>query len=616
MNQKTNHESHGVDYDAEFNVFLNEEKHLAQVVRRRVEKYGNSKIAVRHKPYGEWIGYTWQEFGDAIENCARALLTAGTAVGEMVGIFSANSAWWAIADQACFHIRAASVPVYATNSAKELEYIIKDAGIETLFAGDAEQYTKALQVKKETGIIKRIIVFDNRVELAGKDSFYFDDFIASGKDTEGEEYNKRFSETAPEDLSTLIYTSGTTGDPKGVMLTHKNWLAMLFGTGYHIPIMETDVNLAFLPLSHVFERAWSYHILCGNGQVDYCHDTKALLDFLKESRPHYMCSVPRMWEKVHSQVMETINEAPPAKQKLFNWALQTGGRVGHLRKEGKSLSPGLALKHKIADTLVLKKIRNLFGGRNKVFNCGGAPFSGEIAEFFFNTGVLLLQGYGMTECFVICVSTPEKNRFGTCGPVVPLVDIRITDEGEIQAKGPNMTQGYYNKPELTKNLFTDDGWIRTGDIGHLDEDGFIMITDRLKDLFKTSGGKYIAPQQIETLLKEDYYIEQAAAIGDNRKYVSALIVPAFEPLEAWAKKNGIDYSNNEDLLQKEEVLALYRERIDEKTKDLGQVEKVKKFTLLSEEFTQEKGELTPTQKLKRKAVNSGYADIIEKMYKE
>ncbi len=400
------------------------------------------------------------------------------------------------------------------------------------------------------------------------------------------------------------------------MLTHKNWLAMLFGTGYHIPIVETDVNLAFLPLSHVFERAWSYYILCGNGQVDFCHDTKALLDFLAESRPHYMCSVPRMWEKIHSQVVESINEAPPLKQKLFKWALRTGGAAEQLKKDKKKLPFTLAFKHKLATALVLKKIQNLFGGRSKVYNCGGAPFSGEIAEFFFNAGVLLLQGYGMTECVVICVSTPEENRFGTCGPVVPLVDVRITDEGEIQAKGPNMTQGYYNKPELTRDLFTDDGWIKTGDIGHIDADGFIMITDRLKDLFKTSGGKYIAPQQIETLLKEDYYIEQAAAVGDNKKYVSALVVPAFEALEAWAKKNDVAFSSREDLITKQEVLDLYRQRIDEKTKDLGQVEQVKKFTLMLEEFTQEKGELTPTQKLKRKVVMKSYENIIEAMYQE
>ncbi len=605
------------NYQKEFEEFLNREKHLGLMVKSRVEKYGDSKVAVRHKPHDKWIEYTWKKFGDDIEACAKSLLVLGVREKDFVAMFSANSVWWAIVDYACFYIRAASVPVYATNSAKELDYIVKDADIRILFVGDQAQFDKAMSIK-DSSPIEKIIAFDPEIKLQKTDDvMYLEDFLGIGRNSGKEsELSDRISKADSEDLSTLIYTSGTTGDPKGVMLTHRNWLAMLFGTGYHIPIEETDVNLAFLPLSHVFERAWSYFILCGNGRVDYCHDTKALLDFLAESKPHYMCSVPRMWEKIHSQVMEGISNASPGKQKLFNWALEIGGQAGYLKKENKPLPAGLKIKYKIADTLVLKKVRNLFGGRNKVFNCGGGPFSGEISEFFFKTGVLLLQGYGLTECFVICVSTPERNKFGTCGPVVPLVDIRISSEGEIQGKGPNMTAGYWNKPELTKQLFTQDGWLKTGDIGFIDEEGFISITDRLKDLFKTSGGKYIAPQQIETLLKEDFFFEQVAAIGDGKKYVSALIVPASEPLESYAKNNNISYSSFEELIKKPEIVKFYKDRIDERTKDLGQVEKVKRFTLLPHEFTQENGEITPTQKIKRKVISKNYADIIENMYTE
>ena len=475
-----------------------------------------------------------------------------------------------------------------------------------------------MTIFKDSAFLKKIIVFDKIAEIQKtKDVMYFDDFMELGKNSKQQkELQKRISRLDAEDLSTLIYTSGTTGEPKGVMLTHKNWFAMLFGTGYHIPITEEDVNLAFLPLSHVFERAWSYHILCGNGQVDYCHDTKALEQFLLESRPHYMCSVPRVWEKIHAKVKEGINSSSPTKQKLFNWALGIGGQVGHLQKEQKAIPLGLKTKYAIADKLVLNKIQAVFGGRSKVYNCGGSAFSGEISEFFFNAGVLLLQGYGMTECFVISVSTPEQNKFGTCGPVVPLVDVRISAEGEIQAKGPNMMQGYYKNPELTKEMFTEDGYIKTGDVGHIDAEGFIMITDRIKDLMKTSGGKYVAPQMIETLLKEDYYFEQVATIGDNLKYVSALIVPAFEPLENYAHKQGITFSSRQELVQHPDILKFYRKRIDIQTKDLGQVEKVKKFTLLPEEFTQENGEITPTQKLKRKVINEHYKDIIAAMYAE
>ncbi|MGE5417552.1 MAG: AMP-dependent synthetase/ligase, partial [Acidobacteriota bacterium] len=509
-------------------------------------------------------------------------------------------------------------PIYGTNSAKETEYIVDHAEIQILFVGDQAQYDKAMTLLGTAPTLKKVIVFDPAIKIQkSNDVMYLDDLMELGRKSGlDQELKERMSHLDSDDLSTLIYTSGTTGTPKGVMLTHKNWFAMLFGTGYHIQITEEDVNLAFLPLSHVFERAWSYFILCGNAQVDYCHDTKAIQEFLVESRPHYMCSVPRIWEKIHAKILDGISEAPPNKQKIFNWALEVGGQYQSLRRDGNPVPFGLNLKHKLAEKLVLHKVRDIFGGRNKVYNCGGSAFSGEISEFFFKAGVFLLQGYGMTECFVISVSNPERNKFGTCGPVVPLMNVRISSEGEIQAKGPSMMQGYYKNAEMTKEALTDDGWMKTGDQGHIDSEGFIVITDRIKDMFKTSGGKYIAPQQIETLLKEDYYIENAIAVGDGKQYVSALVVPAFEPLEAWAKKNGIQYSSNEQLVKHPDVLKFYRERIDYQTKDLGQVEKIKKFTLMPEEFSQETGELTPTQKLKRKIINEKYKEQIAALYTE
>jgi len=607
-----------VNYEREFEEFLKRDNHLARMVRKRAEKYGAKKIAVRHKAYGQWEEFTWKAFGDLIDNAAKGLLEYGVKEREFVAMFSNNRVEWAVVDYACFTVRACSVPVYATNSAKELEYILNDADVRILFVEKQEHYDKAMSVfRKSAKKLEKIIVFDRNARIEkSADVMYLDDFIAMGKSSaKGKEVEERLAKADSDDLSTLIYTSGTTGEPKGVMLTHKNWLAMLFATGYHIPIVESDVNLAFLPLSHVFERAWSYFILCCNGRVDYCHDTKALLDFLKESRPHYMCSVPRMWEKIHATVMEGISNAPEKKQKIFRWAMDIGGRVACAKRDGKTISPGLKLKFKIADTLVLKKIRNLFGGRNKIFNCGGSAFSAEISEFFFRAGVLLLQGYGQTECFVISVANPEHNKFGTCGPVVPLMKVRISDEGEIQATSPAQTQGYWNKPELTRALFTDDGWVKTGDVGMIDEEGYVTITDRLKDLFKTSGGKYIAPQQIETLLKEDLYFEQVAAIGDKRPYVTALIVPSFEALETYAKKNGIECSSREELIKKPEIVKFYADRIEQRTHELGQVEKVKKFTLLPAEFTQENGEITPTMKIKRKPILERYADVIEAMYR-
>ncbi|NLJ72563.1 MAG: long-chain fatty acid--CoA ligase [Syntrophomonadaceae bacterium] len=605
-------------YEREFTEFLEREKHLALMIRSRVAKYGDTKIAVRHKPEGEWLSYSWAVFGEMIDSTSKALIEYGTAEGDMVGIFCHNSVEWAVADYASFTIRAASVPVYATNSTAELEYIVNHAEIKILFVTDQVQYEKAYSLLGKSPTLETIIVSNKSVKIkASKSIMYFADFLEVGRKSKtGKELNKRIAKLDSDDLSTLIYTSGTTGTPKGVMLTHKNWLAMLFGTGYHIPIIESDVNLAFLPLSHVFERAWSYFILCGNGQVDYCHDTKALEEFLVETRPHYMCSVPRVWEKIYAKVKNDINNSSATKQKLFNWALEIGGQVGYLKRDQKPVPFGLRMKHKIATSLVLEKIQSVFGGRTKVYNVGGSAFSGDISEFFFKAGVLLLQGYGLTECFVICVSNPTHNKFGTCGPVVPLVDVRISDEGEIQAKGPNMMIGYYKDEALTKEMFTEDGWLKTGDVGFIDSEGYITITDRIKDLFKTSGGKYVAPQQIETLLKEDFYFEQVAAVGDGEKYVSALIVPAFEALETYANNNGISFNSREDLVKHPNIMSFYQEKIDILTKDLGQVEKIKRFTLLPNEFTQETGELTPTQKIKRKVIKEKYADEIAAMYKE
>lgn len=604
------------NYEAEFEKYLAKEKHLALMLRSRVAKYGDRKIAVRHKPYGEWIAYTWAQFGDMIDNTSKGLLEFGIQEGDFVGIFANNSVEWAVTDYASFTVRAASVPIYSTNSAAELKYIVNHAELRILFVGNQDQYDKAINIRSEAPTLQKIIVYDKIAKIQkSADVMYFEEFMEIGrKSKQDKELKTRISRLESEDLSTLIYTSGTTGVPKGVMLTHKAWFAMLFATGYHIPITEEDVNLAFLPLSHVFERAWSYHILCGNGQVDYCHDTKALSEFLVESRPHYMCSVPRLWEKIYSKIKEDLSHSSPLKQKLFNWGLDVGGKIGYLKRDGKAIPTGLNIKYKIANKLVLSKIQAIFGGRTKVYNCGGSAFSGEISEFFFKAGVLLLQGYGMTECFVITVANPTHNKFGTCGPVVPLMEVRISDEGEIQAKSPSMMKGYYKNPELTKESLTEDGYMKTGDVGMIDSEGYLSITDRIKDLMKTSGGKYIAPQHIETVLKEDFFFENVATIGDGRQYVSALIVPFFEALENYAHKKEIPFTARKELVKDPAIIEFYRKRIDIQTTDLGQVEKIKKFTLLADEFTQEGGELTATSKLKRKFINEKYKDIIEAMY--
>jgi long-chain acyl-CoA synthetase len=603
-------------FEKAFEDFIRTEKQLALMVRERVKRWKNTKIAVKEKLYGEWISFTWAEFGEQIDAAAMALLAFGVQENDMVGIFSHNLVEWSVADLAAMSIRAASVPIYATDSQQEAEYIIKDAGIKILFVGNQDQHDKAVKILNSTNLLQKIIVFDKTVTLhQNTDVMYLKDFLergrASGKEKELED---RLAKLEPEDLATLIYTSGTTGDPKGVMLTHKNLLAMMFDPEGHLTLGEDDVNLAFLPLSHVFERAWTYFVFLRSGENHYCHDTKAILKFLQESRPMYMCSVPRMWEKVYATVMEGLNSASPLKKKLFNWAVETGGKVACRKRDGKEIPMLLNMQYSLADKLVLRKIRGLFGGRTKFYNVGGAAFSAEIAEFFFKTGVLLLQGYGLTECFPICIANPSHNKFGTTGPILPMVEARISDVGEIQVRGPGMMKGYHKKPELTQQSFTPDGWLKTGDVGIIDSEGFITITDRIKDLMKTSGGKYIAPQKIETLLNEDLYIEQSVTIGDGRKYVSALIVPNFQQLEKHARKDEIPFTSHEDLVQRPEIMDFYQKRIDHINQSLGQVETIKRFTLLIHELTQEAKEITPTQKIRRKVINERYQDLINGMY--
>ena len=603
-------------YKTEFEDFLRTERHLALMVRSRVDRWKDTKTAVRHKPYGAWISYTWADFGEQIDAAAKGLLALSVKETEMVGIFSNNRVEWSISDLAALSIRAVSVPIYATDSRHEANYIIDDAQIRILFVENQDQYDKALAILADSMVLEKIIVFDKTVSIQkSEDIMYFTDFLAMGRASGQEkELDKRLKKLSSDDLATLIYTSGTTGDPKGVMLSHRNILSMMFDPEGHLALGEDDVNLAFLPLSHVFERAWTYFIFLRSGENHYCHDTKKILEFLKESRPMYMCSVPRMWEKVYATVMEGVSNAPPLKKKLFNWAIDVGGRVAERKRDEKPIPPVLMAQYALADRLVLKKIKAIFGGRTVFYNVGGAAFSAEIAEFFFKAGVLLLLGYGMTECFPICIANATHNKFGTSGPVLPMVKVRLSDEGEIQAQSPGIMMGYYNKPELTKEAFTPDGWIRTGDVGTIDDEGYITITDRIKDLMKTSGGKYIAPQKIEILLNEDLYIEQSVVVGNGRKYISALIVPAFDQLEKYAQDHTIPFTSQEDLIKQPEIVDFYRERIDHQTSSLGQVEKIKRFTLISHEFTQDAREITPTQKIRRKVIDTNYTDFIEAMY--
>jgi long-chain acyl-CoA synthetase len=445
---------------------------------------------------------------------------------------------------------------------------------------------------------------------------YFKDFLAlgrkSGRDAEVEE---RLNTTSIDDLATVIYTSGTTGEPKGVMLHHSIFYHSFPAHEKRLEVSDQDVSLCFLPLTHVFERTWCYFASSMGMVINYCDNMPKIIEYLQEVKPTVMCAVPRFYEKIYSAVFEKLESASPTKKKLFTWAIKVGEQVYLREKEKMAIPAGLKLKHMIAGKLVLKKIREIVGGRIRFFPCAGAPLSIKIEEFFHSAGIFIAYGYGLTEtCATVTVHEKYHFRPGTVGKPIDGVEVKIADNGEILVKGPTITKGYYKKPDATAESF-EDGWFKTGDVGVL-EDGYLTITDRIKDLMKTSGGKYIAPQLVETMIGKDYYIDQIAVIGEARKFVSALIVPAFDALEEYAKTHNITYSSREDLVKNPAVIQFYQKRIAENSKELAPHEQIKKFILLFRPFTQEAGEMTPTMKLKRKVIIGKYQDIIDDMYKD
>ena len=595
-------------------------RHYSQVFWNQVEKYGE-RIAMRCKENGAWREISWKSLGEQVRAVSRALLEAGVGEQEAVGIFSQNRPEWSIADIGSLCIRAVPVPIYATNSAKQAEYIINDAEIKVLFVGDQEQFDKVMAFYKSNRFLKKILVFNRRVPLETRDDIqYFDDFLEQGRISRKEdEIRKRMERATEDDLLTLVYTSGTTGEPKGVMLTHAN---ILFEREAHdkrlIDPNENDISLCFLPLSHIFERCWTYYALATGMENNYLEDPAKILETIQEVRPTIMCAVPRFYEKIYAAVNNRLESASPLRRKLFRWAIRVGAQYGNRKKDGNAVAPALMLKHKLADALVLKKIRDLVGGRIKFFPCAGAPLSQEIDEFFYAAGLFVCYGYGLTEtCATVTCREPRGFKFGTVGKPLPGVEVKIdATNNEILVRGKNVMKGYYKKPKATADVLTEDGWFRTGDAGVVEDNGELRITDRIKDLIKTSGGKYIAPQLAESLLGADHFIEQVAVIGENRKYVTALIVPSFDALEEYAKAKNIPYAFREDLIGKPEIEEFYRKRIDDATPEFARFEKIKRFTLLPKDFTVEEGEITPTLKIRRKIVEEKYKDIIESMYEE
>jgi long-chain acyl-CoA synthetase len=588
----------------------------AILIHERVHKYGD-KVALRAKKNDQWEAITWRELGDKVNCAAKALLEMGLEETQMISVFSQNKPECTISDIAALSIRCVPVFIYPTNTASQAEYIVNDCEAQIIFVGDQEQYDKAISIFKSAPSLKKIIAFNPGIKMQGNDfEMYFEEFLGIGKKSDKDAQIKdRLSRASQEDLLTLIYTSGTTGTPKGVILTHAN---IFFQAAAHDARLlnpnENDVSLCFLPLSHIFERTWTYYALYKGMEIYYLDDPKKIIDVIKEVRPTIMCAVPRIYEKIYAAVFNALDSAPPLKKKLFKWAVKTGAAANNLKKDELPVPLGLKIKHRIADKLVLSKIRDLVGGRIRFMPCAGAPLSQEIEEFFYAVGIFVWYGYGLSETTATSTCHPPYHfKFGLVGTPLPGVQVKIAPNGEILVKGGNVMKGYYKKPKETAEVF-EDGWFKTGDIGEFDANGELRITDRIKDLMKTSGGKYIAPQLIESLIGADHFVEQVVVIGDNKKFVAALIVPSFEALEEYARNQNIPFKSRFELVKHPDIVEFYRKRIDERSRNLAGFEKIKEFTLLPEELTVDRNEITPTMKIKRKVVAEKFNDVIDGMY--
>ncbi|WP_298285380.1 long-chain fatty acid--CoA ligase [uncultured Lutibacter sp.] len=594
--------------------------HIGEEIREKVAKYQHKKaIYYKNNVSKTWEGITWNSLGKRVEELSKALINFGIEAKHNIAIFAENMPNWIIADISIMSIRAVTIPIYATNSKNDVKYIINDAEVSLLFVGDQNEYDKAFELLETSKYLKLIVALTPNIVLQpSNQSIYLEDFVTfKPKEHLEVELQKRYFNAASDDLASIIYTSGTTGEPKGVMLDHTNFLESLKAHDYELNVSEKDVSLSFLPLSHIYERSWVFFCLHRGIEVYFNQDPKQIATVLKEVKPTIMCTVPRIFEKIFAAIQDKRKEASPTKMKLASWALGIGNNYYNKHKRfAKKIPLPLKLKYKIADKLVLSKLREVFGGRIKFMPCGGAPLAADMVSFFHSFGLNIKCGYGLTETTAtVSLFGDTHFEFNSAGKTIHGSQIKIGDNNEILVKGPGVMKGYYKKPEETAKVFKD-GWFCTGDAGIIDEKGNLVITDRIKDLMKTSGGKYIAPQKLETALINDSFIEQIAVIGDQQKYVTALAVPSFENLKKYALEHKITFKDIEDLIANNQIKDMFEKRIEELQKEFSRFEKIKKITLLPKEFSIETGEITATLKLKRKVIQKKYKELIEKMYSD
>ena len=575
------------------------------------------KVLIRHKKEGTWVDITWDQNKDATESLALGLIKLGIKPQEKVCILSENRNEWYVSDIGIQSTGAVTVPIYATNTPDQVAYIVNNSDAVDIIISTDKQYAKVKAEKKNMPNLRHIISFD-KLDNA-PDVLWFPDVLASGKASGmKQELEKRLKDIKSGDLATIIYTSGTTGDPKGAMLTQGNLLSIT-DTAYDSfkDELTDEVMLSFLPLSHGYARIADFYVPLyhAKGVQAIAESIDKVADNLREIKPTMFVSVPRVYEKVYGKIISQVEADKPMKKKIFYWAVSVGSAAAPYLMENKPLPFFLSLKYKLAGILVFKKIKEAVGGRLKFAISGGAPLSKELGEFFFALGIKIVEGYGLTETSAIFMANPPKKvKFGTVGKPFKGYQLKIAPDGEILLKGDNVMKGYYKKPEATKEVLDKDGWLSSGDIGFIDKEGYLHITDRKKDLIVTAGGKNIAPQPIENKLKMNMYIEEAVMIGDKRPYCVALIVPSFEVLKDVAKREGIPYTNEKDLIEQPRVKELIEAALNEVNSGFAKYETIKKFALIPQLFSQETGELTPTIKVKRNAVEKKYKAIIDALY--
>lgn len=583
---------------------------LTQFLNTNNERFPHQP-AIGFKKKEVWKDINWKEFRRMVFKTANALKSSGISENDKVAIYADNSAEWIVFDLAVLSLGAITVPIYSTNNLEQAAYILNDSESKMILVGNQQQYDAAFEIAANSPFLQEIVVAKKAVWTKKERTHYLEDFVKNADD------NFSIVEKNGDDLATIIYTSGTTGVPKGVMLTHRNFTECFQAhfDFFKFKNFEKEHSLAFLPLTHVFERSWTLLCLTGGAKVSFLENTKLIATALTEVKPTMMCSVPRFYQKIYAGVNEMVANGSSLKKKIFNFALNAGSQVSEFKRLEKRVPAGLAVKNKIAHLLVFKKIKNKMGGQLWFMPCGGASISPEVTRFFDAMGIHITVGYGLTETTATLTAFPFKHYVhGSAG--IPLGDtqLRLGENDEILAKGSGIMKGYYKKPNETADVFTQDGWFKTGDAGKFDASGNLFITDRIKDLMKTSNGKYITPQPIENLLSNDNFINQAMVVAEGRPYVTALIIPNFEALKDYLPKLNIDFTNWDEVVNMDKVKEFYHQKIEQIQRQLSGFEKVKKFILMPAEFEIGSGEITPTLKVKRNVVQQKYAEMIGRMY--